>query len=203
MYVMIDNFDSFVYNLAVYIKELGREVYVVRSDQVSIPRLLQDCSQGRVKGMIISPGPKSPEDCGSSREAVRRLAGKVPILGVCLGHQIIGSVFGAQVIRGSRPMHGKVTPIFHNGNGLFAGLPSSFDATRYHSLVVQKESLPKDLQVDAWAEDGTIQALSHRFWPLYGVQFHPEAVLTQYGHELLENYIRLSEKWWEKYENVS
>ncbi|MGI6010129.1 MAG: anthranilate synthase component II [Ruminococcus sp.] len=202
MYVMIDNYDSFVYNLAIYMRELGEEIKLIRNDQVSVKHLLQESRSGRLKGVIISPGPKSPEDCGNSRDVVRYMAGKVPILGVCLGHQIIGHVFGAEVSRGERPMHGKVTSISHSGKGLFAGLPSSFDVTRYHSLAVRKENFPRSLQVDAWGEDGTIQALSHRFCPVYGVQFHPEAVLTQYGHQLLENYIRLCEKWWENYENV-
>ncbi|MGI6006092.1 MAG: anthranilate synthase component II [Ruminococcus sp.] len=201
MYVVIDHFDSFVYNLVVYIREIGKRTEVIRSDQVSVEELLKDSRKGRLEGVIISPGPGNPADCRKSRKLVQSLAGRVPILGVCLGHQIIGHAFGAEVSRGERPMHGKVTAISHNGKGLFAGLPLSFQVTRYHSLTVQSKHFPESLQVDAWAKDGSIQALSHRFWPVYGVQFHPEAVLTQYGHELLENYIRLCEKWWESYEN--
>ncbi len=201
MYAVIDHFDSFVYNLVVYIREIGKKTEVIRSDQVSVKELLKEGDKGGLEGIILSPGPGRPADCKKSGELVQKLAGKVPLLGVCLGHQIIGHAFGAEVFRGKRPMHGKVTAIFHEGRGLFAGLPPSFQVTRYHSLTVQKEGFPECLQVDAWAKDGSIQALSHRFWPVYGVQFHPEAVLTQYGHELLENYIRLCERWWESYEN--
>ena len=201
MYAVIDHFDSFVYNLVVYIREIGKKTEVIRSDQVSVKELLKEGDKGGLEGIILSPGPGRSADCKKSGELVQKLAGKVPLLGVCLGHQIIGHAFGAEVFRGERPMHGKVTAISHEGRGLFAGLPPSFQVTRYHSLTVQKEGFPECLQVDAWAKDGSIQALSHRFWPVYGVQFHPEAVLTQYGHELLENYIRLCEKWWESYEN--
>ena len=201
MYAVIDHFDSFVYNLVVYIREIGKKTEVIRSDQVSVKELLKEGDKGGLEGIILSPGPGRPADCKKSGELAQKLAGKVPLLGVCLGHQIIGHAFGAEVFRGERPMHGKVTAISHEGRGLFAGLPPSFQVTRYHSLTVQKEGFPECLQVDAWAKDGSIQALSHRFWPVYGVQFHPEAVLTQYGHELLENYIRLCERWWESYEN--
>ena len=201
MYAVIDHFDSFVYNLVVYIREIGKKTEVIRSDQVSVKELLKEGDKGGLEGIILSPGPGRLADCKKSGELVQKLAGKVPLLGVCLGHQIIGHAFGAEVFRGERPMHGKVTAISHEGRGLFAGLPPSFQVTRYHSLTVQKEGFPECLQVDSWAKDGSIQALSHRFWPVYGVQFHPEAVLTQYGHELLENYIRLCERWWESYEN--
>ena len=201
MYVMVDNYDSFVYNLAVYLRELGREVMLVRNDRVSIRMLELLHRECGLEGIIISPGPKSPLDCGASGEIVRGMAGRVPILGVCLGHQIIGHVFGASVKKGVRPMHGKVTEIRHNRKGLFQELPDTYEVTRYHSLIVCEEGLPDCLQVDARSSDGTIQAISHRTLPVYGVQFHPEAVLTQYGHELLRNFIKICEEWWKEHEN--
>ena len=163
MLVMIDNYDSFVYNLAAYFQELGQEIRVVRNDRVSVEDLAE---MKKLEGLVISPGPGRPEDGGVSQEAVRHFTGRIPILGVCLGHQIIGHAFGAGVVRGSRPMHGKVTRICHRGEGL-----------------------------DALSEDGAVMALSHREYPLYGIQFHPEAVLTEYGHELLENFIRICREW--------
>lgn len=202
MYVMIDNYDSFVYNLAVYLQELGRDVMIIRNDRVSTELLERICGEERLEGIIISPGPKSPADCGASGEIARCMAGRVPILGVCLGHQIIGHVFGARVEKGPRPMHGKVTKIKHNRRGLFRELPSEYEVTRYHSLIVCEDGFPDCLEVDARALDGTIQAISHRQFPVYGVQFHPEAVLTQYGHELLHNFVKICEEWWEEYENT-
>lgn len=201
MYVMIDNYDSFVYNLAVYLRELGQEVVLVRNDRVRMEVLEEMYRKHELEGIIISPGPKSPKDCGASGDVVRRMAGRVPILGVCLGHQIIGHVFGADVKKGTRPMHGKVTEIEHDKRGLFKGLPARYEVTRYHSLVVCGDDLPGCLKVDARSPDGTIQAISHRKFPVYGVQFHPEAVLTQYGHELLKNFIEICENWWGKVED--
>lgn len=192
MLVMIDNYDSFVYNLAAYFQELSQEIRVVRNDRVSVEDLAE---MKKLEGLVISPGPGRPEDGGVSQEAVRHFTGRIPILGVCLGHQIIGHAFGAGVVRGSRPMHGKVTRICHRGEGLFKGLPESYPVTRYHSLIVERSTVPGQLRVDALSEDGAVMALSHREYPLYGIQFHPEAVLTEYGHELLENFIRICREW--------
>ena len=146
------------------------------------------------QGIILSPGPKRPWDAQLCVDTVKRFGGKIPLLGVCLGHQVLGHCAGAVVEKGARPMHGKVTRVHHNGTGLFAGLPRGFNVTRYHSLVVRQETLPEDYQVDCVAEDRAVMGLSHRTLPLFGVQFHPEAVLTQYGHELLENFCRLAEE---------
>ena len=190
MYLMIDNYDSFVYNLKAYLQELGRDILVRRSDELT----LDDIQAMQPQGIILSPGPKRPWDAQLCVDTVRRFGGKVPLLGVCLGHQVLGHCAGATVEKGVRPMHGKVTRVHHNGTGLFAGLPREFDVTRYHSLVVRQETLPEDYQVDCVAEDGAVMGLSHRTLPLFGVQFHPEAVLTQYGHELLENFCRLAEE---------
>ena len=190
MYLMIDNYDSFVYNLKAYFQELGRDILVRRSDEIT----LEDIQAMQPQGIILSPGPKRPWDAQLCVDTVERFGGKVPLLGVCLGHQVLGHCAGATVEKGVRPMHGKVTRVRHNGTGLFAGLPREFDVTRYHSLVVRQETLPEDYQVDCVAEDGAVMGLSHRTLPLFGVQFHPEAVLTQYGHELLENFCRLAEE---------
>ena len=190
MYLMIDNYDSFVYNLKAYFQELGRDILVRRSDEIT----LADIQAMQPQGIILSPGPKRPWDAQLCVDTVKRFGGKIPLLGVCLGHQVLGHCAGATVEKGVRPMHGKVTRVHHNGTGLFAGLPREFDVTRYHSLVVRQETLPEDYQVDCVAEDGAVMGLSHRTVPLFGVQFHPEAVLTQYGHELLENFCRLAEE---------
>lgn len=190
MYLMIDNYDSFVYNLKAYFQELGRDILVRRSDEIT----LADIQAMQPQGIILSPGPKRPWDAQLCVDTVKRFGGKIPLLGVCLGHQVLGHCAGATVKKGVRPMHGKVTRVHHNGTGLFAGLPREFDVTRYHSLVVRQETLPEDYQVDCVAEDGAVMGLSHRTLPLFGVQFHPEAVLTQYGHELLENFCRLAEE---------
>lgn len=190
MYLMIDNYDSFVYNLKAYFQELGQDILVRRSDEIT----LADIQAMQPQGIILSPGPKRPWDAQLCVDTVKRFGGKIPLLGVCLGHQVLGHCAGATVEKGVRPMHGKVTRVHHNGTGLFAGLPREFDVTRYHSLVVRQETLPEDYQVDCVAEDGAVMGLSHRTLPLFGVQFHPEAVLTQYGHELLENFCRLAEE---------
>ena len=189
MYLMIDNYDSFVYNLKAYLQELGRDILVRRSDELT----LDDIQAMPPQGIILSPGPKRPWDAQLCVDTVRRFGGKVPLLGVCLGHQVLGHCAGAVVEKGVRPMHGKVTRVRHNGTGLFAGLPREFNVTRYHSLVVRQDTLPEDYQVDCVAEDGAVMGLSHRTLPLFGVQFHPEAVLTEYGHELLENFCRMAE----------
>ena len=190
MYLMIDNYDSFVYNLKAYFQELGRDILVRRSDEIT----LADIQAMQPQGIILSPGPKRPWDAQLCVDTVKRFGGKIPLLGVCLGHQVLGHCAGAVVEKGARPMHGKVTRVRHNGTGLFAGLPREFNVTRYHSLVVRQDTLPEDYQVDCVAEDGAVMGLSHRTLPLFGVQFHPEAVLTQYGHELLENFCRLAEE---------
>ncbi|MDO4522434.1 MAG: aminodeoxychorismate/anthranilate synthase component II [Eubacteriales bacterium] len=201
MYLMIDNYDSFVYNLARYFEELGEQVELIRNDQITAGMAERLLLTGAYDGLIISPGPKSPKDSGNCCEILRRLAGRIPILGVCLGHQIIGHAFGAEICKGARPMHGKVTPILTNGSGLFEGLPQSFDVTRYHSLIVKASSLPSCLRVDARSEDGVVMAMHHRDLPIFGVQFHPEAVLTEFGHELLANFVKICKDWWISYEN--
>ena len=189
MYLMIDNYDSFVYNLKAYFEELGREIIVKRSDQITVDEI----EKIQPQGIILSPGPKRPWDAEVCVQTVERLQGKIPILGVCLGHQVLGYCCGATVKKGERPMHGKVTEITNMGTGIFEGLPKKFKVTRYHSLIVKENSIPADYHVDAVSEDGAVMGLSHKNLPLYGVQFHPEAVLTEYGHELLENFCRIAE----------
>ncbi|MDN5364513.1 MAG: anthranilate synthase component [Eubacteriales bacterium] len=185
MILMIDNYDSFTYNLVQYLGELGQEVVVRRNDRITIPEIeAMDPSH-----IIISPGPCTPDEAGISLEVVRYFAGKKPILGVCLGHQAIGQAFGGRVVRGKYPMHGKTSLIYHDGKGVYRGLPSPFRATRYHSLVVERESLPPELEVTATTEDGTVMGIRHRYWPVEGVQFHPESIMTEYGKELLANFL--------------
>lgn len=203
MYLMIDNYDSFVYNLAKYLEELGETVFLVRNDKITAEDTDTLLASGKLEGIILSPGPKNPKDCGNCRDILLKMAGKVPVLGVCLGHQIIGHVFGAAVRKGDRPMHGKVTRIATDGVGLFENLPRQYEVTRYHSLIVDDENFPRELQVNARSEDGVIMAISHRQMPVYGVQFHPEAVLTEYGHELLANYTKICRKWWSIHENTN
>ena len=189
MYLMIDNYDSFVYNLKAYFEELGREIIVKRSDQITVDEI----EKIQPQGIILSPGPKRPWDAEVCVQTVKRLQGKIPILGVCLGHKVLGHCCGATVEKGERPMHGKVTEITNMGTGVFEGLPKKFKVTRYHSLIVKENSIPADYHIDAVSEDGAVMGLSHKNLPLYGVQFHPEAVLTEYGHELLENFCRIAE----------
>lgn len=192
MYLMIDHYDSFVYNLACYMQECGAEVETVRSGSADLTQIEKLARSGELEGIVISPGPKGPDDCPLSQELVRRMSGRIPILGVCLGHQIIGRVFGATVQRGQRPMHGKISLIHNSRQGLFRGLPAFYRVTRYHSLVVSEENLPHELEVDARTGDGVIMGFHHKEFPIFGVQFHPEAVLTEYGHELLYNFIQIS-----------
>lgn len=194
MYLMIDNYDSFVYNLKAYFEELGKDILVKRSDRIS----LDEIEKIHPEGIILSPGPKRPWDASLCVETVRRFQGKIPVLGVCLGHQILGFCSGATVEKGERPMHGKVTRVYHNGTGLFEGLPETFKVTRYHSLIVKEKTIPEDYRLDSIAEDGAVMGISHRTLPLYGVQFHPEAVLTEYGHELLNNFCKIAEQYSEK-----
>ncbi len=198
MYLMVDNYDSFVHTLTSYFAELGCDMRIVRNDALDVGRVLDLARGGELQGVVISPGPKTPEQSGSCPQLVQALqqwggasARPVPILGVCLGHQVIAQANGARVRRGVRPMHGKVTPIETDGAGLFSGLPRRFKVTRYHSLVVDAGHLPPCLRVDALADDGAVMAISHRELPVFGVQFHPEAVLTSYGHELLGSFLRV------------
>lgn len=188
--LMIDNYDSFTWNLVQYLQELGAEVEVRRNDEIS----LDDIAAMSLDRLMISPGPCTPNEAGISMAAIQRFAGSLPILGVCLGHQSIGQVFGGKVIRARQVMHGKTSPIHHKGVGIFSGLPSPYTATRYHSLVVEKESLPDCFDVTAWTvrEDGEmdeIMGLRHKTLPIEGVQYHPESILTEYGHELLKNFL--------------
>ncbi len=199
MYLMIDNYDSFVYNLACYFEENGARIRLVRNDRITLEEIDACLEAGELEGIILSPGPKSPKDCGICTGIVQKFADRIPILGVCLGHQIIGDVFGAQVVKGIRPMHGKVTTIHSTREGVFFGLPEQFQVTRYHSLIVSDERLPQDLIVDARSEEGVIMGMHHRRYPVYGVQFHPEAVLTEYGHELLDNFMTLCSEWKEQH----
>ena len=191
MVFVLDNYDSFTYNLVQYLGELGQEVEVRRNDQVTV----QEVAALEPARIVISPGPCTPQEAGISIELIRRLAGQVPILGVCLGHQAIGAAFGGQVVRAAHVMHGKTSEIEHDGRTIFHGLPSPFTATRYHSLVVAEKGLPQELEITARARerDGTtvIMGLRHKRFPIEGVQFHPESVLTQRGKRLLENFLRL------------
>ena len=184
--VVIDNYDSFTFNLVQYLQMLGAEVPVFRNDQITVEGI-GDLQPDR---LLISPGPCDPERAGISMEAIRHWAGRLPILGVCLGHQSIGQVFGGQVVRAPQLMHGKTSPVEHKGVGVFTGLPSPFTATRYHSLCVEPSTLPECLEVTAWIGDGTIMGLRHKTLPIEGVQFHPESVLSEHGMELLENFLR-------------
>lgn len=191
MYFMLDNYDSFVYNLSAYFRGLGQKILVRRADEVTLSKI----EALRPEGIILSPGPGKPSDAAMSLEILDKFKGTVPILGVCLGHQAIGHYFGASVKKGERPRHGKIGRITHQGKGLFCGLPQRYQVTRYHSLVVEPEGLPEELMVDALSEDGAIMGLSHKHYPIYGVQFHPEAILTEWGVELLENFTKICKEW--------
>lgn len=185
MLLMLDNYDSFTWNLVQYLGELGASVKVVRNDEVS----LDDVEVLAPTGIVISPGPCTPSEAGIAVPLVRRFAGKVPLLGVCLGHQAIGQAFGARIVRAQRVMHGKLSSVVHDGRGVFAGVPSPFSATRYHSLAIERASLPPELDVTATSEDGEIMAIRHRELPVEGVQFHPEAILTEHGRKVLANFL--------------
>ncbi len=185
MLVMIDNYDSFTYNLVQYFLELGAEVRVFRNDEITVDQL---AALG-AKRIVISPGPGRPESAGISEDVVRQLAGKVPLLGVCLGHQAIGQVYGGKVVHAPTLVHGKTSPILHDGTGLFRGIPSPYNATRYHSLIVDRATLPEILEVTATTSDGLIMGLRHRELNVQGIQFHPESILTEYGKELLRNFL--------------
>jgi anthranilate synthase/aminodeoxychorismate synthase-like glutamine amidotransferase len=185
--LVIDNYDSFVHNLARYLRELGHETQVVRNDSIDVAGILAR----RPSHVVISPGPCTPNEAGVSVELICELGARVPILGVCLGHQCIGQAYGGRVVRARRPMHGRTSLVRHVGEGVFSGLPNPLQATRYHSLVVSPDGLPDTLMATAYSEEGEIMALRHRSHPVVGVQFHPEAVLTEHGHDLLRNFLRL------------
>ena len=188
MLLMIDNYDSFTYNIVQYFGELGEEVVVFRNDKIT----LEEIEALKPARIVISPGPCSPEEAGISVSAIRHFSGRVPLLGVCLGHQSIGAAFGGRVVRSATLMHGKTSPIHHDGKGLFSRLPNPFEATRYHSLIVERASLPDCLEVTAWVEEGEIMALAHRDLPVWGVQFHPESILTEGGMDILRNFLEMT-----------
>ncbi len=186
--LMIDNYDSFTYNLVQYFYMLGAEVTVKRNDEIGV----EDIEVMDIDSIVISPGPCTPAEAGISVETVRRYYKEKPILGVCLGHQSIGVAFGGKIVKAKKLMHGKVSKIYHAGKDIFEGIPSPFTAVRYHSLVVDKENFPKELEITAESEDGDIMALRHREYPVFGVQFHPESVLSEYGMDILKNFLEIS-----------
>jgi anthranilate synthase/aminodeoxychorismate synthase-like glutamine amidotransferase len=185
MLLMIDNYDSFTYNLYQYLSELGAEVVTVRNDKIT----LEDIEAMAPEGIVISPGPCTPREAGVSKDVIRRFGPKLPVLGVCLGHQCVGEVYGAKVDRAGEIRHGKTSMIHHNGQGVLAGLPNPFEAIRYHSLVVYPETLPDCLEVTAWTDNGLIMGLRHKEYSVEGVQFHPESIMTLVGHDLLRNFL--------------
>jgi anthranilate synthase/aminodeoxychorismate synthase-like glutamine amidotransferase len=185
--LLIDNYDSFTYNLAQYLGQLGQQLVVRRNDEISV----EEIARLRPERIVISPGPGTPRRAGITLEVIRRFAGQIPLLGVCLGHQAIGEAFGGRVVRARAIYHGKTSEIYHDGRTIFQGLPSPFLATRYHSLVVERSSLPGELEISAETADGVVMGLRHRRWKVEGVQFHPESVLTGVGLQLLENFLRL------------
>jgi anthranilate synthase component II len=186
MLLMIDNYDSFTYNLVQYLGELGEDVKVVRNDEMRVDEV-ERLAPGRI---VLSPGPCTPNEAGISLELVKRFAGRVPILGVCLGHQAIGQAFGGKIVHAKELMHGKVSRIRHEGKGVFRGIPAPFQATRYHSLAIERASCPPELEVTAWTDDGEIMGVRHLSLPIEGVQFHPESILTEHGHRLLANFLQ-------------
>lgn len=187
---MIDNYDSFVYNIVRYFRELEQEICVYRNDEIST----ENIDEMKLKGIILSPGPKTPGDAILCKTIVKKYAGKIPILGICLGHQVIASVFGGNVVKGNKPVHGKISKVKHDGKGLFLNIKQDIKVTRYHSLEVEKESLPNCLEVSSLSDDGVIMGIRHKEYFIEGVQFHPEAALTECGHAILSNYIKLCRK---------
>jgi len=193
MLLMIDNYDSFTYNIVQYLGELNADVKVIRNDDISVPEI----AALEPEKIVISPGPCTPNEAGVSLATIEKFAGKIPLLGICLGHQSIGQAFGGKVVRARQVMHGKTSPIHHNNEGVFSGLSNPFEATRYHSLVVDKDSLPECLEISAWTETEAgevdeIMGLRHKVLPVEGVQFHPESILTAHGHDLLRNFLQPS-----------
>ena len=189
MLLMIDNYDSFTYNLVQYLSEIGQEVNVYRNDKITI----EEVNKLNPKYIVISPGPCTPNEAGISLELINSFKGKVPILGVCLGHQSIGQAFGGKIIHAQTIMHGKTSQIFHENTGVFNGIKSPFTATRYHSLVIDKKSLPDCFDITAWTDDNEIMGIKHKDLPIEGVQFHPESILSEYGHDLLKNFLDQNE----------
>ena len=188
MFLLIDNYDSFTYNLVHYLGELGADVAVHRNDAITV-----DAALGmKPQGIVISPGPCDPDRSGICLDLIERAAPRIPILGVCLGHQAIGQAFGGKVVRGPVPMHGKVSQIHHKGTGVLRGIVSPFPATRYHSLIVERDSLPDCLEITAETDDGLVMGLAHRSLPVHGVQFHPESIATEHGHDILRNFLELA-----------
>ena len=194
MLLVIDNYDSFTYNLVQYFGELKAQPVVFRNNEITIAKV----KSLKPKAIVISPGPCTPLEAGVSNEVIKTFSGKVPILGVCLGHQCIGHVFGGKVVRAKQIMHGKTSDIKHTNKGVFANLPNPFPATRYHSLLVEKKSLPSTLQIMAWTKQDEIMGLQHKQHPTYGVQFHPESILTACGKDLLRNFLKLADQYWKK-----
>lgn len=190
MILMIDNYDSFTFNLVQYLGEMGQELVVKRNDEITIAEI----EEMQPSYIMISPGPCSPNEAGISLQVIEHFAGVIPIFGVCLGQQSIGQAFGADVVRAERLMHGKTSPVFHDGKTLFANLPNPFQATRYHSLIVKKETLPSCFEVSAWTEEGEIMAIRHKELPIEGVQYHPESIMTEYGKEQLAQFLRYYSK---------
>ncbi len=190
MFLLIDNFDSFTYNLWHYLGELGAEVKVFRNNALTVEQALAL----QPEGIVISPGPCDPDKAGICLDLIKTAAGRVPLLGVCLGHQAIGQAFGGKVVRAPKPVHGKTDLMHHNGTGIFAGIPSPYRATRYHSLVVERSSLPDCLEATAWTEDGLIMGLAHKTMNIHGVQFHPESIASEHGHKMLGNFIDLARR---------
>ena len=187
MLLILDNYDSFTYNLVQYFGELGAEMRIFRNDVITVDEI----KALKPERICISPGPSTPNEAGISLELIRQLGATTPILGVCLGHQSIGQVYGGEVVRADRLMHGKTSPILHSGKSIFSGMPSPFEATRYHSLIVKRETLPDCLEITAWTAEGEIMGLMHQHHPVHGVQFHPESILTRDGKRLLENFLKL------------
>ncbi len=199
MILMIDNYDSFVYNLVQYLGEIGEDIRVFRNDKITIPHI----EDMRPDHIIISPGPCTPNEAGISLEMIRHFKGKIPMLGVCLGHQAIGQAFGGDVVRAPRLMHGKTSLVYHDGKGVFTGLKNSLTATRYHSLIVKKETLPDCFEISAETDVGEIMGIRHKEYAIEGVQFHPESILTEAGHTMLENFLSLNPNWISKRKGAS
>ena len=188
--LMIDNYDSFTFNVVQYLEELGARVDVFRNDKISLAQI----KKMKPAGIIISPGPGSPDDAGISNKVIETFSGEIPILGICLGHQCIAQVFGGKIIRAKNIMHGKTSKIMHTKQGVFKGIRNGFDATRYHSLILKKASLPKSLEVTAKTKQGEIMGIQHKQHKTYGIQFHPESIMTRYGHDILDNFIQITKR---------